>query len=176
MFLIGPLTATLSEHFGCRKMVYVGTCICVLSCFSSSFAPNISTLYFTFGILWGIGGGITFLPCLLILNFYFAERISLANGITMTGAGIGTLMFNAVLNKIVQVYNWRVAFQVLGGVCALMFACGAAYRPPPPDFYAIDEWEEYQKVCSAMSISIEIFQNYIKIFFKCVRDVRKQSW
>lgn len=84
----------------------------------------------------------------------------------MTGAGIGTLMFNAVLNKIVQVYNWRVAFQVLGGVCALMFACGAAYRPPPPDFYAIDEWEEYQKVCSAMSISIEIFQNYIKIFFQ----------
>lgn len=145
-FFIGPIYATLSEHYGCRKMVYCGTLICMVACFSSSFAPNLSTLYFTFGILWAIGAGMTFFPCLLVLNFYFSKRISLANGITMAGSATGTLIFNATLNRILELYDWRVGFRLFGGICALMFVCGSAYLPPPQDFYAIQEWEQYQKV------------------------------
>lgn len=118
----------------------------MLALFASSFSPNLSTLYFTFGILWGIGASFAYFPCILVLRFYFSERISLANGISMSGAGIGTIVINVALNRVIQDYGWRVGLRMLGGIAVLMFACGSVYLPPPIDFYAIREWTNYKKV------------------------------
>ena len=141
-------------------MVFLGTGILMMGLFGSSFSPNLSTLFFTFGILWGIGASFTFFPCMLVLRFYFSERISLANGISMCGAGIGTIVINVVLNRVIQEYGWRGGLRMLGGIVTVMFACGSVYLPPPADFYAIREWSNYKKV--SQPINTELF-SYLSI-------------
>ena len=39
----------------------------------------------------GIGYGLTFAPCSTIISFYFDKRRALANGITVSGSGLGAI-------------------------------------------------------------------------------------
>ncbi|KAJ7374169.1 hypothetical protein OS493_009511 [Desmophyllum pertusum] len=134
LFVIGPVTTALCEHFGCRVMACAGSVLTTISLVVTSFAPSISSMYFTFGVLWGTGGSFLFFSGLLILRFYFNRNISLANGITMTGAGFGTLVFNVMLQELDDKYGWRGGMRVLSVFSALTFLCGCAYIPPPVDY------------------------------------------
>jgi hypothetical protein len=75
----------------------------------------------------------------------------------MSGAGIGTIIINVTLNKVIQMYGWRGGLRMLGGMVAAMFACGSVYLPPPSDFYAIREWTHYEKVRSGRSAVLTVF-------------------
>ncbi|KAL9980522.1 hypothetical protein ACROYT_G009122 [Oculina patagonica] len=134
LFVIGPITTALCEQLGCRVMACTGSVLTTFSLLLTSFAPNISSMYFTFGVLWGTGGSFLFFSGLLILRFYFNRNISLANGITMTGAGFGTLVFNVMLQELDEEYGWRGGMRVLSVFAALTFLCGCAYIPPPADY------------------------------------------
>lgn len=134
LFVIGPITTALCEHFGCRVMSCAGSVLTTFSLLVTSFAPSLSSMYFTFGVLWGTGGSFLFFSGLLILRFYFNRNISLANGITMTGAGFGTLVFNVILQELDDKYGWRGGMRVLSVFASLTFLCGCAYIPPPVDY------------------------------------------
>lgn len=138
LFVIGPVTTALCEHFGCRVMACAGSVLTTVSLLVTSFAPSIASMYFTFGVLWGTGGSFLFFSGLLILRFYFNRNISLANGITMTGAGFGTLVFNVMLQELDEKYGWRGGMRVLSVFSALTFLCGCAYIPPPVDYLAFE--------------------------------------
>ena len=134
LFVIGPITTALCEHFGCRVMACAGSVLTTFSLLVTSFASSISTMYFTFGVLWGTGGSFLFFSGLLVLRFYFNRNVSLANGITMTGAGFGTLIFNVMLQELDEKYGWRGGMRVLSVFSALTFLCGCAYIPPPVEY------------------------------------------
>ena len=134
LFVIGPVTTALCEHFGCRVMACAGSVLTTLSLLVTSSAPNISSMYFTFGVLWGTGGSFLFFSGLLILRFYFSRNLSFANSITMTGAGLGTLVFNVMLQELDSKYGWRGGMRVLSVFAALTFLCGCAYIPPPMEY------------------------------------------
>lgn len=119
-------------------MACAGSVLATFSLLVTSFAPSIASMYFTFGMLWGTGGSFLFFSGLLILRFYFNRNISLANGITMTGAGFGTLVFNVVLQELDDKYGWRGGMRVLSVFSALTFLCGCAYIPPPADYLAFE--------------------------------------
>lgn len=119
-------------------MACAGSVLATFSLLVTSFAPSIASMYFTFGMLWGTGGSFLFFSGLLILRFYFNRNISLANGITMTGAGFGTLVFNVVLQELDDKYGWRGGMRVLSIFSALTFLCGCAYIPPPADYLAFE--------------------------------------
>ena len=115
-------------------MACAGSVLTTLSLLVTSSAPNISSMYFTFGVLWGTGGSFLFFSGLLILRFYFSRNLSFANSITMTGAGLGTLVFNVMLQELDSKYGWRGGMRVLSVFAALTFLCGCAYIPPPIEY------------------------------------------
>lgn len=119
-------------------MACAGSVLTTSALLLTSFATNISTMYFTFGVLWGSGGSFLFFSGVSILRFYFNRNLSFANGITMTGAGFGTLIFNIMLQELDSTYGWRGGMRFLSVFAALTFLSGCAYIPPPVDYSAFE--------------------------------------
>jgi hypothetical protein len=74
---------------------------------------------------------------------YFERLRSLATGITVCGAGVGTFLFSKIISYLIVNFNWRTVFLIYAGeftkksiqkililaVVLLCVPCGALYRP-----------------------------------------------
>jgi len=60
----------------------------------------------------GIGFGLTYLPSVVMVSFYFDKRRALATGIAACGSGVGTFIFAPFFNFLVTEYGWKVSGHV----------------------------------------------------------------
>ncbi|KIH49147.1 hypothetical protein ANCDUO_20779, partial [Ancylostoma duodenale] len=67
-------------------------------------------------------------------------RRSLATGIAVSGAGIGTLLFSPVNEFIIRHMGWRSVFITFIGALGFCILCGWSFKPLP--FLEIEEDEE----------------------------------
>ncbi|KAK5965777.1 hypothetical protein GCK32_016130 [Trichostrongylus colubriformis] len=56
-------------------------------------------------------------------------RRSLATGIAVAGAGVGTVLFSPINEYIISHYGWRAVFLAFEGVLGLCVICGWTFRP-----------------------------------------------
>lgn len=68
-----------------------------------------------------------FYSSLGILNEHFKDRLSLAYGIAMSGAGFGIPVMSQVSSHIVTVAGWRKAVQVMSVSGIMLFCCGLIF-------------------------------------------------
>ena len=73
MFLFAPVTSALCERVGCRVVAFVGGLLGILGFVLSSFVSDVHRLYVTFGVLWGIGASMSYLPTLRSLPYWFSR-------------------------------------------------------------------------------------------------------
>ena len=62
-------------------------------------ATSILVLYFTIGVLTGLGFGLIYLPAIVSVSIYFEKKRAFATGIAVCGSGLGTFIF-APLTKV----------------------------------------------------------------------------
>ena len=65
----------------------------------SAAADSIVILYFTVGVLTGLGFGLIYLPAIVSVSIYFEKKRAFATGIAVCGSGLGTFIF-APLTKV----------------------------------------------------------------------------
>uniref|UniRef100_A0AC34PUZ0 Major facilitator superfamily (MFS) profile domain-containing protein n=1 Tax=Panagrolaimus sp. JU765 TaxID=591449 RepID=A0AC34PUZ0_9BILA len=100
--LTGPVASALANHFGCNYVAIAGAIIAAIGFFTSALMPALPVIYFTFGIVGGIGFGLIFLPAVVIVGQYFSNKRALATGIAVCGSGIGTAFFSHVRTFLFQ--------------------------------------------------------------------------
>jgi MFS family permease len=86
-------------------------------------------MYFTFGVLNGFASSMLYFSSFVVLIEYFHKHLSLANGISVSGAGIGTLVINMLSQHIISRYGLTMAFRVVAGFSAITFVAALAYSP-----------------------------------------------
>ena len=59
----------------------------------SAAANSIIILYFTVGVLTGLGFGLIYLPAIVSVSIYFEKKRAFATGIAVCGSGLGTFIF-----------------------------------------------------------------------------------
>ena len=59
----------------------------------SAAAESIVILYFTVGVLTGLGFGLIYLPAIVSVSIYFEKKRAFATGIAVCGSGLGTFLF-----------------------------------------------------------------------------------
>ena len=139
MTSIGFVSALLCDRFGCRCVTITGSLICVISLVTSSFVNNLIVLYFTFGILFGIGNSFVFTSGLLITPQYFTKWRSLAISIVSGGMGAGILAVGPALQELVDSLGWRGALRVMTAPTGLVVVLGLVFdenntvSESPPD-------------------------------------------
>ncbi|VDK23798.1 unnamed protein product [Taenia asiatica] len=77
----------------------------------------------------GLGCGLAYLPTICIVTEYFRSKRALALGFAVCGSGIGTFLFAPLLTYLINIYSWRGAMLLEGGLILNGCVCGAAFRP-----------------------------------------------
>ena len=127
MFFMGPLTTALCDNVGCRVVTCVGGFLSFVGLLTTSYVTNFLLLYFTYGLLWGVGTSFCYFASLVILPMHFRKYLSLAYGIAIAGAGLGVLPMTWLINQLIGYYDWRVTMRILAGITLLMCAASLSY-------------------------------------------------
>lgn len=129
MFLLGPLATTLCQKFGCRATTMIGSMVAAGGCLLGSISTNIYLMDLTYGFMFGVGASMCYFPSVVILGQYFSKRLSLANGITSSGSGVGTLCMGPIMQKLIQHLGMRNTMRISAGMLACVVFCAVVYRP-----------------------------------------------
>ncbi|KAJ8972059.1 hypothetical protein NQ317_010928 [Molorchus minor] len=128
--IAGPFASALVDKYGCRSMTIAGGVITAVAFIASAYARSIGVMYITFGVLGGIGRGLTYVTCVVCIAFWFEKRRSVALGLAASGAGFGTVFFPPLTTALIDIYLWRGTLIITAGIFGNMCVCGMLMRDP----------------------------------------------
>ncbi|GFT63000.1 monocarboxylate transporter 14 [Nephila pilipes] len=128
-FCVGPIVSGLVNKFGCRIVSISGGLIASLGFFLSIFVPRVEYLFLTIGFLGGIGFGLAYLPMIVSVALHFRLKRASAMGISLAGAGIGSLIYAPLTTWLIEYYHfWKGALLILTGTVLNIVVFSCFYR------------------------------------------------
>ncbi|XP_055855454.1 uncharacterized protein LOC129918767 [Episyrphus balteatus] len=126
---LAPLSSALCQKFSCRSVVFAGGVFCALGMTLSYFATSLVHLLFTFGILTGIGGGLSTTPGIVIVSQYFDKHRALANGICVSGTAAGSFILPVLIKHLADKFGFHGTILILGGCMLHVCVSATLYKP-----------------------------------------------
>uniref|UniRef100_A0A3Q3QQ25 Major facilitator superfamily (MFS) profile domain-containing protein n=1 Tax=Monopterus albus TaxID=43700 RepID=A0A3Q3QQ25_MONAL len=127
--ICAPVGSLVSNRWSCRVAVMLGGLLSSCGLLLSSFITSMKLLYFSLGVLTGLGFALCYTPAIAMVGCYFRQRKALAYGIALSGSGIGTFVLAPLVQLLIEVYSWRGALLVLSAFVSNLCVCGALLRP-----------------------------------------------
>lgn len=124
-----PLGAALCNAYDARVVVMTGGCLAALGLILASQATCLVHLYLTMGVISGLGWGLIFTPMVATVMANFTRWRALALGLGFSSIGLSSFAFNPLFQWLVEMYAWRGALLILGGLSLNIVPCGALIRP-----------------------------------------------
>ena len=121
--LIGIVVFAFSNIVSCRAIIVFGSVLTAVTLIGCIFAPSIAYLSILYGLVVGVGLGLTYLPAMVSVNLYFDKRRALAQSITMSGSCLGYFIWAPVLNFAIERYQLKGGFlttAIMTLVCAFL--------------------------------------------------------
>uniref|UniRef100_A0A7M5UUK8 Monocarboxylate transporter n=2 Tax=Clytia hemisphaerica TaxID=252671 RepID=A0A7M5UUK8_9CNID len=131
LLVLLAMPASIScNYLGVFTMSILGSIMCGSGLIISSHLQNIYHLYLSFGVLLGIGLALLYTPTLVMVGRWFDKYQTQATTFMMIGAPIGSLIFNPLMEKIMENYNLRSAMNLYGIMfLGITFICSFGYLP-----------------------------------------------
>lgn len=108
------LAGYLSDRFGTRPVVLGGGALLGGGLILSGRAEALWQFYVSFGVLVGFGVSCFYVPLTVTVIRWFDHRRGLAASIVSSGNGLGTLALAPLTRWLINNYDWRTAFLILG--------------------------------------------------------------
>jgi len=126
---VGPIASFLVDRYGCRATSVLGSLLSSVAMSVSVFAPNLSVLIFTHGVVGGVGIGLTYLPSMIACNYYFVKRRALAVSIGVCGQGVGYAAVPPLASYVASFAGWQGVHVFFAILCGLGAFFGALFKP-----------------------------------------------
>ena len=91
----------------------IGVFIMPLGLALGSLVNSLPALIMCQGILYSIGGVMSYAPCLLLMESWFDKRKGLAYGVMWAGSGVSGVLFPIVLERLLDQLGFRVTLRIL---------------------------------------------------------------
>jgi MFS family permease len=132
MGLGGLVAGYLSDRFGTRVVVMTGGALLGLGLVLSGQVAALWHFYLTFGVM--VGGGVSafYVPLAVVAIKWFDRQRAMAAAVVSAGNGLGILVLSPVSRWLINTYDWRTAFVVLGDVAWMVIIPAALLLRPPP--------------------------------------------
>ena len=123
---------SLSDRFGPRVVVLVGSLMLVVSMFFASRASSLLEFQLFFGLVAGVAIAAFFAPLMAAVTGWFDTQRSLAVSLVSAGIGVAPLTMTPLTAWLVTNYDWRFSMQVLALVATVILipATFLLRRPP----------------------------------------------
>merc|ERR1719228_1851011 len=115
----GPIASYFTNRYGCRAVTIAGAILAAAGLALSCAAKSIVVLYFTVGILTGLGFGLIYLPAIVSVSVYFEKKRAFATGIAVCGSGLGTFIMAPVTKGLINSFGWKYAMLITAGLVLL---------------------------------------------------------
>lgn len=126
---LGPLSSVLSMKYSYRTVTLIGGTFAAGGMMLSYFANSVTYLYVSYGVMVGIGAGLTFPPTVYIVTSYFERLRGLANGLCISGSAIGTIVLPPFLQYLLNHFGYRGAVLIMGAITLNTWVCALLYHP-----------------------------------------------
>ncbi len=136
-----PITGFYIPRIGPRLTTAIGGIVVGFGYILSSFATNIGTLIFTYGVISGTGIGIAYGVPMVVVSGWFPDRKGLALGLTIVGFGLSPLITAPLANQLIGTYTVRPTLRLLGiAFTAIILVIAFTLKVPPRG------WHPHQNV------------------------------
>ncbi|XP_004533942.1 monocarboxylate transporter 13 isoform X2 [Ceratitis capitata] len=126
---LGPVSSILSVKYSYRTVTIMGGASAAFGMIASFWASSVAYLYLSYGVLVGIGAGLSFPPTVYIVTSYFVRLRGLANGLCISGSALGSIILPPVLRWLLETYGYRGAVLIMGGITLNVFVAAIFYEP-----------------------------------------------
>ncbi|XP_059222022.1 monocarboxylate transporter 9 isoform X2 [Stomoxys calcitrans] len=126
---LGPVSSILSVKYSYRTVTLLGGASAALGMILSYWASSVAYLYLSYGLLVGIGAGLSFPPTVYIVTSYFVKYRGLANGLCISGSALGSIILPPILRWLLITYSYRGAVLIMGGITLNVFVAAIFYEP-----------------------------------------------
>ena len=142
MFVFAFVSSIMLKRFSFRRVVLIGTILCSTSYLVSAFLQNYAGLFILYGVIGGAGSGLLYTTSNIACAHYFDKWKALSTGLSMTGAGIGTMGVSWLGNYVNIRYGCRGYFILLFMIASLTMVFALFLSPIRNDNRENDNKEE----------------------------------
>src|SRR5947199_3933466 len=125
---------------GPRVVALTGGALYGLGIFLASFTHRLSWLYLTYGVVGGIGLGLSYIVPVAVLVKWFPDRRGLITGIAVGGFGAGALITAPVATRLIESVGVLPTFAYLGVAYLIIAIIAALFMQNPPEGFQVQGW------------------------------------
>ncbi|XP_039627406.1 monocarboxylate transporter 9b [Polypterus senegalus] len=127
--IASPICNVFVSKFGARPVMILSGIMMGSGYILSSFAPNIQFLFFSYGVMVGLGCGLAYAATVTIICQYFDKRRGLALGIAATGTSFGGFVYASLQMELIKIYGLNGCLLIIGALSLNILVCGGPMRP-----------------------------------------------
>lgn len=138
----GTIGGKLQDKFGPRAIVIFGGVILAIGFFAASFvtASVPWLLWFTYGILGGIGMGFTYSTTIACAQKWYPDKRGFITGLIVAALGFGGVLFTPIIESLIQKFGGvgsgeLETFRVLSIIFIIVCTIGGFFVKNPPKDY-----------------------------------------
>lgn len=134
------------ERHGPRKAGLLGAVLILVGNLITAvgiYVKYISLVYVGYGIVGGLGLGISYISPVSALQKWFPDRRGVAAGLAVSGFGAGSIALAKIPDPLSAAVGLPLTFVILGcSYFAIMALCAFVFRVPPPGYVVngLDVW------------------------------------
>jgi MFS transporter, OFA family, oxalate/formate antiporter len=132
---LAPVQGFLVEKFGPKRLLSLGAVLTGGSWVLAASADTLPSLYFTYGVLGGIGTGIIYIGVIGLMVKWFPDKRGLATGLVAAGYGMGAVLTTFPISISLAASGYQhtlVVFGLISGAVGLIAALALKIPPNGP--------------------------------------------
>ena len=133
----GLLGARISKRFGHKLAIVSAGLLSALGFILTSFlsGSSVTLLYLTYGVLAGLGIGISYNVVIATVSAWFPDKKGLCSGALMMGFGASALVLGNIADALFKSdLGWRTTYIILGGaIGAILLLAALLLKRPAAD-------------------------------------------
>ncbi len=123
----------LQDRIGPRWVATIGGILLGVGLILSSQATTLFQLYFFYGVVGGIGIGMTYVCPLSACVKWFPDKRGFISGVAVAGFGLGGLIYKPVIGYLIDTFGVSSSFFYLGILYFVLVVTGAQLLKNPPN-------------------------------------------
>jgi MFS family permease len=133
MALGSTIWGNLSDRFGPRPIVLIGSGILAAALALASRATSLIEFQLIFGVMVGGAAAAIFAPMMACVTGWFDTHRGLAVSLVSAGMGMAPMTMSPLAARLISDHDWRTSLQILAALAAVvMIPVALLVRRPPP--------------------------------------------